>query len=226
MKRAAKVTHCAAIDLGATSGRVIVGSWSRDQLKLTEVHRFPNQFRSLAGYDYWDLPYLWGEARAGLLKAREQFPTLASVGVDSWAVDHALVDARGRAVFPVHAYRDGRTAALSTALGEQGIERIYALTGVPNYPYNTSLQLRETVQSCRGIVNTAARCLFISDYFNFLLSGKMENELSIASHSQLLAVGGTDWSPRALKHFGLPAKWFSTPRPSPAKLGPRPPAPN
>ncbi|MFA5058139.1 MAG: rhamnulokinase, partial [Opitutaceae bacterium] len=64
-----KTVHCAAVDLGATSGRVIVGTWARNRLELTEVHRFPNQFRSLAGHDYWDLPYLWGEARTGLLKA-------------------------------------------------------------------------------------------------------------------------------------------------------------
>ena len=117
-----KPVDCAAVDLGATSGRVIVGSWNGSSLETFEVHRFPNQFRPLGGHDYWDLPYLWGEVRTGLLKARTQFPRLVSVGVDSWAVDYALVDAKGRLVHPVHSYRDARAGRLSEQLGKHGIE--------------------------------------------------------------------------------------------------------
>jgi rhamnulokinase len=215
-----KAIHCAAVDLGATSGRVIVGTWSDRQLKLAEVHRFPNQFRSLGGHDYWDLPYLWAEISAGLLKAKEQFPDLASVGVDGWGVDHALVDARGRLVHPVYAYRDVRTKELSAQLEQKGLAEIYALTGLPNYPYNTSLQLQETLQAFPELGRAAARCLFISDYFNFLLSGRMENEFSICSHSQLLDVHGRGWSPAAFAAFGIPAHWFSAPAISPRSLGP------
>jgi rhamnulokinase len=119
-----RTVHCAAVDLGATNGRVIVGAWGRDRLALTEVHRFKNQFRPLGGHDYWDLPYLWQEVRTGLSMARRRFPGLASVGVDCWAVDYALVDARGRLVFPAHAYRDSRTARLSARLGRRGIESV------------------------------------------------------------------------------------------------------
>ena len=71
-----KTINSVAVDLGASSGRVIVGSWSENRLTLTEVHRFPNHFRSLGGHDYWDLPGLWWEVRAGLLKAQEAFPRL------------------------------------------------------------------------------------------------------------------------------------------------------
>ncbi len=215
-----KSLHCAAVDLGATSGRVIVGTWNGDELVLTEVHRFANQFRPLAGHDYWDLPYLWGEVREGLIQACRRFPKLASVGVDTWAVDHVLTDRAGRPVFPVHAYRDSRTAEVSKRLARGGINRVYELTGIPNYPYNTSLQLMETLGSCGGMAKVASRCLFLPDYFNFLLSGRMENELSIASHSQLLDVHGTDWSAEALRHFGIPASWFSKPARSPRRLGP------
>jgi rhamnulokinase len=215
-----KPVHCAAVDLGATSGRVIVGTWAGRGLGLTEVHRFPNQFRSLAGHEYWDMPYLWAEVKAGLVKARARFPKLASVGVDSWAVDHVLVDRTGRPVYPVHAYRDGRTARGSEALGRRGIERVYALTGVPNYPYNTSLQLQETLSTHPGAGRDAHRCLFISDYFNFLLSGKMVNELSMASHSQLIDVHGRRWSRRALSLFGIAPRLFGEPALSPRRLGP------
>ncbi|HXQ80741.1 MAG TPA: FGGY-family carbohydrate kinase [Opitutaceae bacterium] len=215
-----KSVHCAAVDLGATSGRVIVGVFSGRGLSLTEVHRFPNQFRSLAGHEYWDLPYIWGEVRAGLARATTQFPRIASVGVDSWAVDHVLVGRGGRPVFPVHAYRDGRTTAASERLGRRGIERVYSLTGIPNYPYNTSLQLQETLSAFPGVARVASRCLFISDYFNFLLSGRMVNELSIASHSQLLDVRRKEWSRAALGYFGIPPGLFGRPALSPRRLGP------
>ena len=104
-----KITYCAAVDLGATSGRVIVGAWNGRKLVLTEVHRFPNQFRSLGGHDYWDLPGLWAEITTGLRAAKRRFPQLASVGVDTWGVDYVLVNDAGRMVFPAHAYRDART---------------------------------------------------------------------------------------------------------------------
>jgi rhamnulokinase len=215
-----KPVHCAAVDLGATSGRVIVGTWAKNRLALEEVHRFPNHFQSLAGRDYWNVPYLWSETCKGLREARRRYPRLASVGVDGWAVDHVLVNAAGRPVHPVHAYRDTRTARLSAALGRRGLSRIYALTGVPNYPYNTSLQLQETLTACPGMARAAARCLFIPEYFNFLLSGRMVNELSLASHSQLLDVQGCDWSAAALRFFRIPARWFATPTRSPRLLGP------
>lgn len=215
-----KPVQCAAVDLGATSGRVIVGEWNGRRLALKEVHRFPNQFRPLGGHEYWDLPGLWAEVRAGLAKARKEYRRLASVGVDGWAVDHVLVDPKGRLVHPVYSYRDTRTAAASEKLGRTGMEEVYALTGIPNYPYNTSLQLQETLAACPAMEAAASRCLFLPDYFNFRLSGKMENELSIASHSQLLDVNSRDWSAAALDFFGVPKAWFSKPALSPRKLGP------
>ena len=99
----------AAIDLGATSGRVILGQWAGHRLALNEVHRFPNTFRTLGAHDYWDIGGLWHEVQTGLRKAVAALPRgakLASVGVDTWGVDYALVDDHGRLVFPVHAYRD------------------------------------------------------------------------------------------------------------------------
>jgi rhamnulokinase len=211
--------QCAAVDLGATSGRVIVGDWDGKRLSLTEVHRFPNRFRPLAGHEYWDLPGLWDQVRVGLIAAKKRFPRLASVGVDGWAVDHVLVGAKGRPACPVHAYRDPRTAAGSLRLAKHGIEKIYGLTGIPNYPYNTSLQLQETLSAFPALARESLRCLFVPDYFNYLLSGKMVNELSIASHSQLLGVRGVDWSRTALDFFGIPRGWFGKPERSPRGLG-------
>jgi rhamnulokinase len=217
-----KTIRCAAVDLGATSGRVIVGTWTGQKLKLTEVHRFPNQFHSLAGHDYWDLPGLWTEITTGLRTAKKRFPKLASVGVDTWGVDHVLVNDAGRMVFPVHAYRDARTQPGLQRLANTraALERIYAATGIPNVFYNSSLQLEETIARCPAVADVATRCLFLPDYFNFLLSGRMENEISFASTTQLLDVHGSGWSRAALDYFHLPAVWFTPPILAGTVLGP------
>ncbi len=219
-----KPLHCAAVDLGATSGRVIVGTWARGRLALREVHRFPNAFRSSGGHDYWDIPYLWQEVQAGLRAAVASLPRgapLASVGVDTWGVDYVLTNDAGRIVFPPHAYRDARTQA---GLGHlqntrAALERIYAATGIPAVFYNSSLQLAETVASCPAITDLASRCLFLPDYFNFLLSGRMAHGFAIAGTTQLLDIHGHDWSRVALDYFRVPPTWLTTPVRTGAKLG-------
>ena len=219
-----RTIYTAALDFGATSGRVILGRWSKNRLTLTEVHRFPNAFHTLNGHDYWDLGTLWHEAQAGLRKAVATLPrgaTLASVGVDCWGVDFVLLNDAGRLVFPVHAYRDARSQPGLRRLANTraALDRIYAATGIPNVFYNSSLHLEETVANCPAIADLATRCLFLPDYFNYLLSGRMENELTIASTSQLLDVHSTAWSQEALRYFRIPPQWFSPPILSGAKLG-------
>lgn len=219
-----RTIYSAALDFGATSGRVILGSWAANKLTLTEVHRFPNSFRTLNGHDYWEIGTLWHEALTGLRKAVAALPKgakLASIGVDFWGVDFALVDDAGRLVFPIHAYRDPRSQAGLKRLANTraALDRIYAATGIPNVFYNSSLHLEETVANCPAITDLATRCLFLPDYFNYLLSGRMENELTISSTSQLLDVHSTDWSREALKYFRLPPQWFSKPILSGTKLG-------
>ena len=216
--------YAAAVDLGATSGRVILGAWARNRLELTEIHRFPNHFRTLGAHDYWELGTLWAEVRAGLAKAAAALPRgarLASIGVDTWGDDHVLLNDAGRLVFPVHAYRDLRTqpGLAQLAKTRAALERIYAATGIPNVFYNTSLQLAETVSRCPSVADLATRCLFLPDYFNFLLSGRMENEISIASTSQLLDVHSTGWSRATLDHFHIPPNWFTPPVLAGTKLG-------
>jgi rhamnulokinase len=141
--------------------------------------------------------------------------------VDFWGVDYVLVNDEGRLVFPVHAYRDPRSLPGMQRLANTraALERIYAATGIPNVFYNSSLHLEETVTHCPAITDLATRCLFLPDYFNFLLSGRMENELTIASTSQLLDVHSTEWSLAALKYFRVPPQWFTKPVRAGTKLG-------
>ncbi|MEZ5275443.1 MAG: FGGY family carbohydrate kinase [Opitutaceae bacterium] len=209
----------AAVDLGATSGRVILGTYNRNGLKLEEVHRFPNRFDELGGHHYWNLPGLMTEVVTGLKEAKRRAPKLASIGVDVWGCDTVLVDGKGRLVFPPHAYRDTRTETLYKQLARKGLTEVYGWTGIPNLSYNTSLQLQELIQRFPDLADMADRCLWLPDYFNFLLSGKMENEISVASTSQLLDVRSREMSRSALNFFRIPPTWFSEPKLSPARLG-------
>jgi rhamnulokinase len=211
--------HVAAVDLGATSGRVILGTYNGGGLRLKEIHRFPNQFEELAGHHYWNLPGLQAEIVAGLKKAKALAPKLVSCGIDVWGCDTVLVDEKGRLVFPSHAYRDTRTDRLHKQLARDGLTKVYGWTGIPNLSYNTSLQLQELLISFPGLSDMADRCLWLPDYFNFLLSGRMENEISVASTSQLLDVRSNAMSRSALNYFHIPPHWFSEPKLSPAKLG-------
>ncbi len=206
-----KTIHTAAIDLGATSGRVIAGVYTDGKLDMQEAHRFPNQFHVIRERCYWDVPGLHTHIRQGLLKAKEMAPGLASCGVDTWAVDSVLLDGDGRLVFPAHAYRDERTLPYVDALAKGGVDKVYEWTGIPNQAINTSLQLQELLDLYPALPEIAQRCLLLSDYFNFLLSGVQENEISNASSTQLLEVNGTKYSRDALNFFGIPSKWFHGP---------------
>ncbi len=217
--------YSAAVDLGATSGRVVLGHWDGTKLTLREVHRFPNAIQSLNGRDYWEIGRLWREVQSGLQAARAALPTgasLASVGVDTWGADHVLVDNAGQIIFPVHSYRDSRTQPhLAQLEGNTAAQHtLYAATGIPPIFYNTSLQLAETVTTNPELRRLAQRCLLLPDYFNFLLSGRMENEVSIASTTQLLDIATPPrWSDLALDHFGIPQHWFRGPILSGMNLG-------
>lgn len=189
---------------------------------MKEVHRFPNAFHSLGAHDYWELGRLWTEVRRGLALAQAACKgKLNSAGVDTWGVDYVLLDDSARLVFPAHAYRDARTQKGLHRLGNTraALERVYAATGIPNVFYNTSLQLAETVDSCPAVTDLATRCLFLPDYFNHLLSGRLENEIAIASTSQLLDVHSTDWSRPTLDYFHIPPQWFSRPILAGTRLG-------
>jgi len=218
--------NVAAVDLGATSCRVILGTWSGERLTLREAHRFPNAYRELGPHAYWDISTLWHEVRSGLLKATALLPSgerLASVGVDTWGCDHVLLDDAGRLVFPLHAYRDNRVQPGLRKLNKDqaASAQLYAATGIPNLFYNTSLQLSETLARYPAIPQLATRCLFLPDYLNFLLSGRAENELTIASTSQLLGIGEkAEWSRDALAQFGIPPNWLHPPVRPGTKLGP------
>ncbi len=214
-------TTLAAIDLGATSGRVIVGTWSGSGLDLTEAHRFPNGFSELNGSAYWDLGVLFKEIKTGLLKARELFPDLQSCGVDTWGVDFVLTNNDGRLAFPAHAYRDVRTNSVVDAVRAQGKDRwLFDRSGIPMVNYNTSFQLAELLQSFPDLGRVVDQAMLLPHYFNFLLSGVVKSEYSEASTTQLLNVEGDAYCQDIFEHFSIPSGWLIEPERAGQILGP------
>ena len=211
----------AAIDLGATSGRVIVGQVGDRGLELTEAYRFPNYFTALPPYQYWDPGRLLAEIRKGLAEAKTLFPELRTCGVDTWGVDHAILNREGRLAFPVHAYRDERTNELMRSIREKGEERrLFDLTGLPLVNFNTGLQLMESLRAFPSLRETGERVMLFPEYFGYLLTGKAQAEFSHASTTQLLDIHGRGFAEEALDYFGIPRDWFSAPAEAGRILGP------
>lgn len=213
-------TTVAAIDLGATSGRVIVGQVTSGGIELTETHRFPNGFTSLGSHHYWEVGRLFSESVKGLHEARRLFPELRSCGIDTWGADYAITSKAGRLAFPVHAYRDERTNPVMRAIKDKGDARhLFDLTGLPLVNYNTGIQLAETLQSFPHLNRIGEQVMLLPEYFNFLLTGKTGAEFSHASTTQLLEVNGRKWSREALAYFGIPETWLRDPVPAGSILG-------
>jgi rhamnulokinase len=200
-------TAVAAVDLGASSGRVMLASVSPDAVTLDEVHRFDNGPVSLLGTLHWDALRLYGEIVAGLRAAAARRPDLASVGIDSWAVDYGLLDRDGALLGnPVH-YRDSRTdGVMSTVVGKLGAESLYDTTGLQLLPFNTLFQLVAAADT--PALAAAERMLLIPDLMSYWLTGVAGTEVTNASTTQLLDVRTREWSFDLIARAGLPARIF------------------
>ena len=197
-----------AIDLGAESGRVVVGALAADRLRLEEVHRFAHEPVWLPTGLHWDTTGMWREIVAGLRRAAAWTEANdvqpVSVGVDTWGVDWALVDKAGELVGLPHAYRDPRNAAAYDAVvGQLGFDRIYQTTGIQFMPLNTLYSLYAHKLADPEALKTADRLLFMPDLFHFWLSGDRTIEATIASTSQMVDCHTGDWAYEMLAELGL-----------------------
>jgi sugar (pentulose or hexulose) kinase len=189
----------AAVDLGASGGRVMAGQVSDSGIALQEVHRFGNQPVTAGGTLYWDILRLLAEVRAGLEAAARQFP-LASAGIDSWGVDFGLLDETGALLGnPVH-YRDVRTAGVRIPVPAA---ELYAVTGTQHLPFNTVYQLAAT-----PMLRHAATMLLIPDLLAYWLTGQVGAEVTNASTTSLFDVRAQAWATRLIEKAGLPPRIF------------------
>jgi len=203
MKPTGDSFNCIAIDMGAGSIRVMLGSVSPEGISVEEIHRFENEIRVHEGRDTWDMDRMIREIRAGVaraIEASEYAPV--SIGVDSWGVDYVLLDAHGELVDTPVAYRDKRTEGMQELWASLMPEaETFKRTGINFYVFNTLFQLL----SIRGskALQRCSRILFMPCYINYLLSGRQVNELTIASTSQMLEVLGDQWDEDILGKLGL-----------------------
>jgi rhamnulokinase len=198
----------AAVDLGASSGRVMVGRVAPNELELTEVHRFPNEPVRLPTGMHWDILRLYREVIGGLreaARAADGADGLVSVGVDSWGVDHGLLDPDGALLGnPIH-YRDERWApAVKAVHARVPPAELYARTGLQMLPFNTIYQLA----AARGTasLDAAATMLLIPDLFGFWLSGVQVGERTNASTTGLLDVHRRSWDTELAETLGIPSR--------------------
>ena len=193
--------HVAAVDLGATSGRVIVGRVGPDELQLTQVARFANDPVRTPDGLHWNTLGLYGAALAGLRTAFRETPGILSIGVDSWGVDYALLRSGRLLGQPFH-YRDDRMeAGVDRVHGTITRADLFARNGLQFMPINTVYQLAsEPVE----VLDLADTVLLTPDLFNYWLTGIMRAETTIASTTGLLSVDGSGWDDGLLRMLGLP----------------------
>ncbi|GGV64619.1 rhamnulokinase [Streptomyces griseoloalbus] len=200
----ADVTSYAAVDLGASSGRVMVGRVGPDSLELSEVHRFPNRPVRVPEGLRWDVLGLYAGVLAGLGAAGP----VDSVGIDSWAVDYGLLDADGALLGnPVH-YRDSRTDGVAEKVwATLPAEELYAATGLQYAPFNTLYQLTAARGSAQ--LAQAERLLLIPDLLSYWLTGEQGTELTNASTTQLIDPRTRDWAHGVAERLGIDLGLFA-----------------
>ncbi len=197
--------HFLAFDLGASSGRAILGILENNILELVEVHRFKNQMLHIHGTYYWNIFSLFDELKTGLKKCiSEHHIQPDSLGTDTWGVDYTLLNKEGQAVGLPFAYRDHRTDnAMEEFFKILSRKETYLLSGIQFMQFNTLFQLFSSVKDGYSGLNIAESLLFTPDFLNYLFTGNKKIEYTIASTSQLLKPGKAEWEPRLFKAAGV-----------------------
>ena len=200
-----------AIDLGASSGRGIIGTFDGEKITLEENHRFPNEPVMVAGQFTWDIVRILHEIKTSIRKcANSEDRDIDSIGIDTWGVDFGFLDKKGHLLSnPVH-YRDLRTVGIP-AYSEAIVsaDEVYDVTGIQVLELNSLYQLLAVQKNSPEILDIATDMLFVPDLLNYFLTGYKQTEYTIASTSQLLDAKTRDWSYELIEKFGLPEKLFS-----------------
>ncbi len=197
-----------ALDLGAESGRALVGAFDGDRLAVVEVHRFPNRPVRLPSGLHWDVLALYAECRAGIAAAGRDGP-LASLGVDAWGLDFALLDARGALLGNPYTYRDARTdGMLDVAYARVPREEIFEQTGIQLIAVNSLYQLLAARRAGDPALDVAATFLTIPDVMAYWLTGERACEMTNATTTQCFNPRTGTWAVDLLEHLDVPARIF------------------
>ena len=211
-----------AFDLGASSGRAILGSLDGGKLTLEELHRFPNEPVRIPQGFYWDTFRLWHEILAGASVAgRERKLKLDGIGVDTWGVDFGLFASDGSLVDNPRHYRDARNHGMIARITEVvPAEELYGYTGIQFMDLNTLPQLYGMKLAGAPALEVADKLLFMPDIFNYWLTGVQKAELTIASTSQFYDPAKRRWATELFERLGLPGRILPEIVPAGRRLGP------
>ncbi|HQE93584.1 MAG TPA: rhamnulokinase [Anaerolineae bacterium] len=199
-----------AVDLGAESGRVVAGMFDGERIALEEVHRFSNGPVNVRGHLHWDVLRLWSDIKIGLAQAAHLYGNrVAGVGLDTWGVDFALLDANDELLGNPYHYRDARTEGMMERAFEKVTrEAIFAATGIQFMPLNTLIQLVAMVEARSPALDVAQTLLMMPDLLNFWLTGVKTNEFSDATTSQCYNPRAGTWAYELLEQLDIPTRIF------------------
>ena len=198
-----------AIDIGASSGRHILGHLENDKMVLEEIYRFPNGMKEVNGEKIWDIDELFREVINGMKKCKELGKIPVSVGIDTWAVDFVLLDENNKRLGNAVAYRDERTKGMDVLVyNKVPQDELYATTGIQKQSFNSIYQLMALKEKQPELLEKADTFLMIPDYLNFLLSGVKAQEYTNATTTQLVNPATRDWDRKRMEVLGFPTNIF------------------
>ncbi len=205
--------HAIAIDLGAESGRVVLGTLADGRFDSEIIHRFPNVPLTQGATLRWDLDALWTGITDGIAAAAKRVPgPVGSIGIDCWGVDYVLLDHQGAPIEAPYHHRDARTQGIPEQVYRTVPEaELFARTGTRPLVFNTVFQLAAALTADPHILERAARLLTIPDFLHYRLCGRMANEWTNAGTTGMTVAGQPAWDAEVLARLGIPARLFATP---------------
>ena len=202
--------HFFAVDLGATSGRTIIGTLVNDRIELEELTRFDNNLIETGGHFYWDIYALYFEVIKGLKLVAQRNIAITSIGIDTWGVDFVCVGKDGALLRNPLAYRDPHTFGMMEDYFEKAVDKktVYDITGIQFMNFNSLFQLYAMRKNNDTALEHAEKILFVPDALSYMLTGKMVCEYTIASTSQILDPKTKQLDAKLLQSVGLSAGNF------------------
>lgn len=196
------MTYHLAVDIGASSGRTILGWTDNGKLELEEVYRFENYIKDENGTLVWDIKHLVKEVIKGIAKCREIGKIPKTVAIDTWGVDYVLIDENGKEILPAVSYRDDRTNLVQEEISKLVSQKeLYGRTGIQKQNFNTMYQLYCDKKS--GKLDNAKYFLMIPDYIAYKLTGVMKNEYTNATTTNLVNAKTKDWDYEVIDRLGI-----------------------
>ncbi len=198
-----------AVDIGASSGRHILGHVKQGRMVLEEIYRFPNGMKQIDGHLCWDVEALFSHIIAGMKRCKELGKIPVSLGIDTWAVDYVLLDEQNQIVGNVVGYRDGRTKGMDDQVYKDiSLEELYQKTGIQKQIFNTIYQFMAVKRQHPEYLDKAKTMLMIPDYFHFCLTGVKKQEYTNATTTQLVNPRTNTWDYELIEKLGYPLNWF------------------